>query len=258
MSDIAETAAPSVASPAAAVDPLVVRYLDFLGPQVTKGGWRPTESYPEIAFAGRSNVGKSSLLNTLLKRKALARVSNTPGRTRQINFFAVNKQFTLADLPGYGYAKISKARKAEWRPLIEGYLKQSRLLAGVVLLLDVRHDPSPEDLQMLDFLAALGAPTIVVVTKTDKLGPVVVANRIADMAASLGLDPDQMVPFSSRTGEGRDDLATALMELLQQPAWRELPPSKFADQGASAEGDAVDSDDESEDIDEFDDEDSEQ
>ncbi|MEP6781563.1 MAG: ribosome biogenesis GTP-binding protein YihA/YsxC, partial [Gemmatimonadaceae bacterium] len=126
-------------------DPLVIRYLDFLGPQVTKDGWRPTVTLPEIAFAGRSNVGKSSLLNVLLRRKALARVSNTPGRTRQINFFSVNKQFVLADLPGYGYAKISKARKAEWRPLIEGYLTNSERLAGVVMLLDVRHDPSNDD-----------------------------------------------------------------------------------------------------------------
>lgn len=223
----------------AAADPLVIRFLDFLGPQVTKGGWRPTASFPEIAFAGRSNVGKSSLLNTLLKRKALARVSNTPGRTRQINFFAVNKQFVLADLPGYGFAKISKSRKAEWRPLIEGYLKSSNELAGVVLLLDVRHDPSPDDLQMLDFLAELGAPTIVVATKVDKMGPVVAKNRIAEMAESLGLDADQMVAFSSRTGEGRDELAEALMDLLKQPAWREVPATASTpDEDAADSGDS--------------------
>lgn len=227
MTEPVESAAP------VAPDPLVIRFLDFLGPQVTKGGWRPTESFPEIAFAGRSNVGKSSLLNTLLRRKAVARVSNTPGRTRQINFFAVNKQFVLADLPGYGYAKISKTRKAEWRPLIEGYLKSSKQLAGVVLLLDVRHDPSHDDLQMLDFLAELGAPTIVVATKIDKMGPVVAANRIAEMAESLGLDADQMVAFSSRTGDGRDELATALMDLLKQPAWREEIPA--VDESSDAE-----------------------
>lgn len=201
-------------------DPLVIRFLDFLGPQVSKGGWRPEATLPEIAFAGRSNVGKSSLLNTLLKRKALARVSHTPGRTRQINFFSVNKQFVLADLPGYGYAKISKQRKAEWRPLIEGYLKSSDKLAGVVLLLDVRHEPSPDDLQMLDFLAELGAPTIVVVTKVDKIGPVVAQGRIQAMSEMLGLDADQMIGFSSRTGEGRDELASALVDLLAQPSWR--------------------------------------
>ena len=203
-----------------APDPLVIRHLDFLGPQVTKDGWRPTASFPEIAFAGRSNVGKSSLLNVLLRRKALARVSNTPGRTRQINFFSVNKQFVLADLPGYGYAKISKARKAEWRPLIEGYLTNSALLAGVVMLLDVRHDPSMDDLQMLDFLADLGAPTIVVATKVDKLGSLVAQHRITALSNSLGLDAEQVVSFSARTGEGRDTLAIALNELLLQPAWR--------------------------------------
>ena len=201
-------------------DPLVIRYLDFLGPQVTKGGWRPTTTLPEIAFAGRSNVGKSSLLNVLLRRKALARVSNTPGRTRQINFFSVNRQFILADLPGYGYAKISKARKAEWRPLIEGYLTNSTLLAGVVMLLDVRHDPSADDIQMLDFLADLGAPTIVVATKVDKIGSVVAASRITALSDSLGLDPEQVVAFSARTGEGRDTLAIALNDLLLQPVWR--------------------------------------
>ena len=203
-----------------APDPLVIRHLDFLGPQVTKDGWRPTASFPEIAFAGRSNVGKSSLLNVLLRRKALARVSNTPGRTRQINFFSVNKRFVLADLPGYGYAKISKARKAEWRPLIEGYLTNSALLAGVVMLLDVRHDPSMDDLQMLDFLADLGAPTIVVATKVDKLGSLVAQQRITALSDSLGLDAEQVVSFSARTGEGRDTLAIALNELLLQPAWR--------------------------------------
>src|ERR1700709_2256152 len=178
-------------------DPLVIRSLDFLGPMATVDGWRPTSELPEVAFAGRSNVGKSSLLNKLVRRKALARVSNTPGRTRQINFFSVNKQFVLADLPGYGYAKTSKARKAEWRPLIEGYLKSSTLLAGIVLLLDVRHDPSNDDLQMLDFLADLGAPTIVVATKVDKLGTLAAAERIAALSNSLGLDPDQVVAFSA-------------------------------------------------------------
>mgnify|MGYP001325844961 FL=1 len=107
-------------------DPLVIRHLEYLGPMATKGGGRPDSSYPEIAFVGRSNVGKSSLLNRLMRRKAFARVSNTPGRTREIHFFNVNNTFILADLPGYGYARISKDRKAEWRPLIEGYLEIGR------------------------------------------------------------------------------------------------------------------------------------
>ena len=204
-------------------DPLVIRSLEFIGPMATAEGWRPTNTLPEIAFAGRSNVGKSSLLNRLVRRKAFARVSNTPGRTREINFFKVNDRFVLADLPGYGYAKISKTRKAEWLPLIEGYLRASPALRGVVQLLDVRHAPSEEDLQMLDFLADLGAPTIVVLTKIDKLRPRQVAERLHEIAVSLRLEDEQMIPFSAETNQGRDELAAALMSLIEQPAWRAMP-----------------------------------
>src|SRR4051812_8584470 len=145
-------------SDAAAKDPLVIRQMEFIGGMAAPGGWRPDATLPEIAFAGRSNVGKSSLINSLLRRKKFARVSNTPGRTREINFFRVNDQFVLVDLPGYGYARISKERRAEWRPLIEEYLKSSPQLRGIVQLLDVRHDPTNDDLQMLEFLAELEVP----------------------------------------------------------------------------------------------------
>ena len=124
-----------MSEPTRRADPLVIRSLEFIGPMATAGGWRPPSELPEVAFAGRSNVGKSSLLNQLVRRKAFARVSSTPGRTREINFFRVNDQFVLADLPGYGYARIAKERKAEWRPLIEGYLRRSANLRGVVLLI---------------------------------------------------------------------------------------------------------------------------
>jgi len=205
---------------AASPDPLVIRYLDYLGPMATREGWRPIHERPEVAFVGRSNVGKSSLLNRLMRRKAFARVSNTPGRTREIHFFDVNRTFVLADLPGYGYARISKARQAEWRPLIEGFLRDSRQLRGVVQLLDVRHDPTADDLTMLDFLAELGVPTILAATKIDKLSPAQVQERLATLAARIGADPDQLVPFSAVTGAGRDDLAQALVDLLAQPDWR--------------------------------------
>lgn len=204
------------------IDPLVIKSIEFLGPMATKGGWRPPAELPEVAFAGRSNVGKSSLLNRLMRRKSFARVSNTPGRTREINFFKVNETFVLADLPGYGYARISKARKAEWRPLIEGYLSESGVLSGVVLLLDARHDPTDDDRTMLDFLAELGAPTIVAATKVDKLKPLAAIERVKILADLVGLDADQIVPFSARTGEGRDELATALVELLAMPDWRTI------------------------------------
>ncbi|MBY0490807.1 MAG: ribosome biogenesis GTP-binding protein YihA/YsxC [Gemmatimonadaceae bacterium] len=205
-------------------DPLVIRHLEYLGPMASQGGWRPPAELPEIAFAGRSNVGKSSLLNKLMKRKAFARVSNTPGRTREIHFFNVNREFVLADLPGYGYARISKERKAEWRPLIEGYLRESPVLRGVVQLLDVRHDPTDDDLQMLDFLADLGVPTIFAFTKTDKLRKAEVAPRVKQLCDTLGLEVDQVVPFSAQTGAGRDELASAVVSVLALPDWRSAQP----------------------------------
>lgn len=219
-----------------AADPLVIRRIDYLGPMASANGWRPEARLPEVAFSGRSNVGKSSLINRLTRRKALARVSNTPGRTREIHFFQINDQFTLVDLPGYGYARISKARKAEWVPLIEGYLRRSQLLRGVVQLLDVRHDPTPDDLQMFDFLAELGVPTILAITKVDKLSRSERAGRVTALADLLGVDADQCIPFSARTGEGRDELAGALADLLAQPAWNapeEQPDPDVVDDGAA-------------------------
>jgi GTP-binding protein len=201
-------------------DPLIIRELEFLGGMAAAGGWRPPAELPEIAFAGRSNVGKSSLLNRLVRRRAFARVSNTPGRTRELNFFLVNGAFVLVDLPGYGYARVSKARRAEWRPLLEGYLRESAMLRGIVQLLDARRDPTDDDRQMLDLLAEIGVPTVVVVTKTDKLSAPAVRERVHALAVELELDDHQVIPFSAVTGAGRDELAEALVSLLEQPSWR--------------------------------------
>jgi GTP-binding protein len=198
-------------------DPLVIRDLRFLGPMATVDGWRPETTLPEVAFAGRSNVGKSSLLNRLIRRKAFARVSRTPGRTREINFFEVNGRFVLVDLPGYGYARISKERRAEWRPLIEGYLRRSSTLRGVVQLIDVRRDPSEDDFRLLEFLSELGTPTIVAVTKVDKLSSTAAAQRIGQLTEALGLDDAQVIPFSAVTGRGRDELASAIVSLTEPP-----------------------------------------
>jgi GTP-binding protein len=204
-----------------ASDPLVIRSLDFLGGMASADGWRPEPSLPEVAFAGRSNVGKSSLLNRLVRRKKFARVSNTPGRTREINFFRVNAAFILVDLPGYGYARISKEQRAGWRPLIEGYMRRSPQLRGIVQLLDARHDPTPDDRQMLDFLAELGVPSIIVFTKIDKLTPAQATTRIAELSAALGLEQEQIIPFSAVNGRGRDELAEAILSLVAQPSWKE-------------------------------------
>lgn len=208
-------------------DPLVVRRIEFLGGMAAGAGavhraahkpWRPTSTLPEVAFAGRSNVGKSSLLNALVRRRSMARVSRTPGRTREINFFEVNGEFVLVDLPGYGYARVSKAARAAWRPLIEDYLRDTSALRGLVLLLDVRRDPTPEDEQMLAFLAERGVPVLVAITKIDKLTTRTAAARVSHLTQSLGLEPDQVVPFSATTGAGRDELAAAVVDLVRGEA----------------------------------------
>ncbi|HEX5829692.1 MAG TPA: ribosome biogenesis GTP-binding protein YihA/YsxC [Gemmatimonadaceae bacterium] len=201
-------------------DPLIIRDLAFLGGMAELGGWRPPSELPEVAFVGRSNVGKSSLLNKLVRRKAFARVSNTPGRTREINFFRVNDRFVLVDLPGYGYARVSKERRAEWRPLMDAYLRHTTQLRGIVQLLDARREPSPDDQQMLDYLAELEVPVLIAVTKIDKLRAAEVPVRMEEIARALALDPEQMIPFSATTGAGRDELAAALVALVEEPVWR--------------------------------------
>lgn len=195
-------------------EPLVIRNVEFMGGKAERAGWRPDSTLPEIAFAGRSNVGKSSLLNALVRRKSFARVSKTPGRTREINFFRINNQFLFVDLPGYGYARISKERKAEWRPLIDSYLGRTTQLRGLVLLLDIRRDPSDDDRSMLDFLARLEIPTLVALTKSDKVSKAAVQARVDDISRALSLDAEQIIPFSVVTGHGRTELLEAIMQLV--------------------------------------------
>jgi GTP-binding protein len=203
--------------PRAPAEKLVIRNVEFIGGMSEKHGWRPESTLPEIAFAGRSNVGKSSLLNTLVRRKSFARVSRTPGRTREINFFRVNNGFVLVDLPGYGYARVSKERRAEWRPLLESYLGQTPQLRGIVLLLDIRRDPSEDDHAMLDFLAEMEVPTIVALTKTDKLSKAAASQRAAEISTALALDAEQVIPFSAHSGEGRVELLEAITDLVAAP-----------------------------------------
>lgn len=209
--------------PEADGDRLVIRNVEFIGGMAEKHGWRPESSLPEIAFAGRSNVGKSSLLNTLVRRKSFARVSRTPGRTREINFFRINNGFVLVDLPGYGYARISKEKKAEWRPMIESYLRRTTQLRGIVLLLDIRREPSEDDRAMLDFLAETEVPTLIALTKVDKLTKAAARSQTTAIAKALALDPEQVIPFSSQTGEGRLELLEAIMDLT------EIKPQELAE-----------------------------
>jgi len=196
-------------------DPLIIRNVEFIGGMAEKHGWRPDSPLPEVAFAGRSNVGKSSLLNSLVRRKSFARVSRTPGRTREINFFRINNGFVLVDLPGYGYARVSKEKKSEWRPMIESYLRRTTQLRGIVLLLDIRREPSEDDRAMLDFLAEVEVPTIVALTKTDKLSKAAAQARVGEIARALALETEQIIPFSARTGEGRVELLEAITMLVE-------------------------------------------
>jgi GTP-binding protein len=147
-------------------------------------------------------------------------VSNTPGRTREINFFNINGEFLIADLPGYGYARVSKEARARWSTLIDAYVRDSAQLRGLVLLVDARHDPSDDDHRVLAMLADVGVPVLIVATKCDKLRPRARAARVAALASALGVAEDSIVPVSSVTGEGRDELAAALVALIQQPSWR--------------------------------------
>jgi GTP-binding protein len=179
------------------------------------GGWRPDPSLPEVAIAGRSNVGKSTLINQLVRRRSTARVSRTPGRTQQINFFRINDAFILVDFPGYGFARVSKGTRASWRPLIDSYLQSSSMLRGMVLLLDVRREPSADDRLMLDVLADAGVPTVIAITKVDTLAPAAAERAVESLTRMLALDAAQVIPMSAVTGLGRDELAAAVVALVE-------------------------------------------
>ena len=172
----------------------------------------PAPTLPEIAVAGRSNVGKSSLLNRLLGRRALARVSKTPGRTQQINFFAVDDRLQLADLPGYGFARVPLAVKEQWRKLVEGYLTRRQTLRGVVVLVDVRRGIEPDDAQLLAFLASHALPALVIATKIDKLGRGARTQRLAQLRRESG----HVIAFSAVTGEGSAELWSALDKMITE------------------------------------------
>ena len=167
----------------------------------------PDTGRPEVAFAGKSNVGKSSLINGLMNRKALARTSAQPGKTQTINFYNINEAMYLVDLPGYGYAKAAKSEKLRWADLMEGYFGSERNIALVVQLIDSRHKPSKDDYDMLNFLKSGGYKTVIALTKIDKLNKTERAQRLEAFKTELADFPDyETVPFSSQTGEGVDTL----------------------------------------------------
>lgn len=190
-----------------------VKNTEFIKSAVTPDQY-PVSDLPEVAFAGRSNVGKSSLINTLVNRKSLVRTSRTPGRTRLINFFAVNGQFMLADLPGYGFASVPLAVRLEWGPMIETYLGRRENLRGVVTILDVRRVPSKEDLLMFQWLKTYSVPTLVVINKCDKVSRNERARQAAVISRTIDVPAEEFVFFSALTRNGKDQLWEKLEMLL--------------------------------------------
>lgn len=167
----------------------------------------PENELSEIAFAGKSNVGKSSLINALMNRKAYARISATPGKTQTINFYNINEEIYLVDLPGYGYAKVSEREKEQWGKLIERYLHGSVQLKVVFLLIDIRHEPSANDKLMYDWIVAQGFAPVIIATKLDKLKRSQVQKHVKLVKDGLGLVPGtRIIPFSSVTKQGRDEI----------------------------------------------------
>ena len=183
----------------------------------------PDNLYPEIAFAGKSNVGKSSLINGLMNRKSFARISATPGKTQTINFYNINDALYFVDLPGYGYAKVSQQEKEKWGRMIERYLHQSNVLKAVFLLIDIRHDPSANDKTMYEWILANGFHPIIIATKADKINRSQLQKQIKAVRQGLGAGKDTVVlPFSAQTKQGREEIYEVIDRLMAPPEGEEL------------------------------------
>ena len=176
----------------------------------------PDNKYPEIAFAGKSNVGKSSLINALMNRKSLARTSAQPGKTQTINFYNINDAMYLVDLPGYGYAKVSETEKQKWGQMIENYLHTSKQLKAVFLLIDIRHAPSANDKTMYEWILYQGYEPIIIATKLDKLKRSQVQKQVKILREGLGLKKESiLIPFSAETKQGREEIWQIMDKLIE-------------------------------------------
>ena len=194
-----------------------IREVEFAG-AIGRPGQAPPADLRQVAIAGKSNVGKSSLVNAVVGRKRIARVSGTPGKTREINFYRINGRFFLVDLPGYGFARAPEAVRNAWRKLVEDYLSHNDRLDGLVLLIDCRRGVQEADRQLLDYLSADEIPVLVVLTKMDKLNRSGRSKAVADLRKELEIPADQVVATSAQTGEGVDVLVESLLSLVDSNA----------------------------------------
>ena len=191
---------------------MIIKSAEFITSAV-KTTQYPSEALPEIAFAGRSNVGKSSLINTLVNRKHLVKTSSTPGRTQLINFFDINKNLTFVDLPGYGYAKVPVAVQKKWGPMIETYLSTRQTLKGVVIIMDIRRLPREEEQNLILWLAHYSIASILVLTKTDKLSKTKLIKQQAAIVQALAVAKEDVILFSAKTRRGKDAVWDAILSL---------------------------------------------
>ena len=190
---------------------MIIKKCEFIKSAVHQNQY-PELDLPEIAFSGRSNVGKSSLINSLLNRKKLVKTSSSPGKTRLINFFMINDEFVLVDLPGYGYAAVSKSQRQAWGKMIENYLRYRENLKNVVLLVDIRHEPTADDKLMYDFIKYYRKSVTVVATKLDKITRSSVNKNLNIIKQKLGINQnDILIPYSSETHAGREELWEVLL-----------------------------------------------
>ena len=191
---------------------MIIKSAEFVKSAV-KPSQYPSAVLPEIAFTGRSNVGKSSLINTLVNRKHLVKTSSTPGRTQLINFFMINKTISFVDLPGFGYAKVPDSIKKTWGPMIETYLSTRKTLKGVVLIMDIRRIPGMQELNFIEWLQYFNIPSILILTKSDKLSKIKQKNQHLAIAETLNVDKEELTLFSAKSRMGKDHIWDAIKRL---------------------------------------------
>lgn len=192
---------------------MIIKSADFVKSAVNPSHYPPA-ILPEIAFSGRSNVGKSSLINTLVNRKRLVKTSSTPGRTQLINFFNINNAFSFVDLPGFGYARVPESIKRTWGPMVEAYLTTRKTLKGVVLIMDIRRVPGAQELEFIEWLRYYRIPSILILTKADKLSKSKQMNQHIAITKILGVDRNDLILFSAKSRMGKDAIWAAIEQLI--------------------------------------------